>query len=83
MLELLCIVTHNKLGLKLTIQQHFLHLCVSSYVIALISCPWNGPQCKRDTYINIRLSWELTYYLAERDSTWVTDILAGKLRHKY
>ena len=30
-LELLCIVSHNKLGPEPTTQQHFLHLCMSFY----------------------------------------------------
>ena len=33
-LELLCIVSHNKLGPKPISQQHFLHLCMSFYSFA-------------------------------------------------
>ena len=64
-LELLCIVSHNKLGPEPTTQHQFLHLYISFYGI---SCPWGGPQHNRDTCINIRNYFYKTSILSSGQS---------------
>ena len=55
--ELLCIVTHNKLEPEPepTTQQHFLHLCMSFYAISLYKLSLDGPQHKRHLHQHRKL----------------------------